>query len=422
MGFSILSLIIGSWWALVTSLIFRRRNDHFLLHLSLAVMLVIHFVVPAGLGITRSLDEFAIGVWIVDNRLLKYTGLLYANLTLACTLIGYGLRSARSRRSSAGVGTCRDCRHRGFLRFIDWMTTLGIVGVAVLTNLRGTSGLPLASLGFTLSKYMCYGLALSVFHNTLAGRTSIHMTANLVLFALQLLLKTGERSPMLAVGLAYLMAISGKRNRRATVTAISSSMVVAVLAISWQFVRWQWRFGDGLQALLQAFAVSLSSVVTLSLERGELGYLYKACQGMMAIVPRQYDFMYGDSLVRLALAFIPSSLFPLKPPETQLVTAGMLGVFSPGASRPVTFMGDAYINFGWFGAAYGVALGYLIRLVQESPKRVSLSSLAISALGPYAVALWLRGTLNGISVMIVWWLISRLSVILSSMFSGRTRI
>jgi len=173
----------------------------------------------------------------------------------------------------------------------------------------------------------------------------------------------------------------------------------------WQYVRWHWPSGSGLVGLLVTIKDSLVLGPMFSIVRGELGYLYKASQAVMYLIPEEYDYLCGRSYLRLLLALFPSSLFAFKPPDTQLLVAEMFGVTIQGASRPATFVGDAYMNFGWMGSSMGILLGYVVAKVHRFRRFRSAPTLAVAALGPYWIIVWLRGSLNGMAPCLFWLLI-----------------
>src|SRR5699024_12464165 len=72
---------------------------------------------------------------------------------------------------------------------------------------------------------------------------------------------------------------------------------------------------------------------------------------------------YGSTYLRLALFFIPSSIVPFKPEETQRIFASIINpeYYNIGATYPPSFIGDSYINFGFFGIIIGLFLGLLLK-------------------------------------------------------------
>lgn len=408
MAFNLICLTLLLCCIVILIVLRMTPRHHPLLWMTIAIIGLIHHVVPVGLSMIDQLDAFSVGVWSVDNSVLKWYGLVYCSGMFAFMCVGYICAgTVRNTRMHARI-QAHDIR--SFMRLCNWVVTVGLVGRMIATS-RGalfhSSAQYASSVIRMICSYAAAGLPVTVYWFVRSGSLSLHTVMNCAFLAVQTLLRTGERAQLLAVGLAFLAgSINKSMSGKSRWKIVLSVIVVAAIGIGWQFVRWEWRLGDGFMALLWRLKYVMSNIVTLSLSVGELGYLYKACQTMFAIVPRYRNYLYGASLLRLLLLPLPRSIFTFKPQETQLTIAEYLGVHISGASRPITFMGDSYVNFGWAGIVAGLALGWFLRRVEQSFQDSALPSLVISAIGPYAIALWLRGTLNGIYVLFVWWLVA----------------
>ena len=78
-------------------------------------------------------------------------------------------------------------------------------------------------------------------------------------------------------------------------------------------------------------------------------------------VPKRNEYLYGQSLTKPFVAWVPRDLWPGKP---ETFSKQVSRTFNPtfyrnGGSEPLTFVGELYWNFGWLAFPFGVLLGYL---------------------------------------------------------------
>lgn len=78
----------------------------------------------------------------------------------------------------------------------------------------------------------------------------------------------------------------------------------------------------------------------------------------------RYDFEYGSTYLNIFYTFLPRPLFRDKPVLIQPLNKWFPEIGY--GSMPLTFFGEAYINFGLFGLIFiPIIFGYLIRLIEE---------------------------------------------------------
>gem|GEM_PF-4516759 len=66
-------------------------------------------------------------------------------------------------------------------------------------------------------------------------------------------------------------------------------------------------------------------------------------------VPDNYDYRYGLSYFKLAVALIPRSIWDDKPVNTQNLIREMANTGYKSPAQDFSFLGEAYWNFGWLG-------------------------------------------------------------------------
>lgn len=130
---------------------------------------------------------------------------------------------------------------------------------------------------------------------------------------------------------------------------------LGILGIFIRFARGILLEGEG------EFEMSLSDMLILSVERGDLGYT-TIVYDILVYVDSHNIILNGQSYLRLLATFIPSAIWPDKPPTTQ----SLIGQWLTGVdvmTIPPSVFGDAYINFGYVGytvfAIYGLIFSQL---------------------------------------------------------------
>jgi hypothetical protein len=71
----------------------------------------------------------------------------------------------------------------------------------------------------------------------------------------------------------------------------------------------------------------------------------------VATYPEHRPYLYGSGYVPGILFWIPRSIFPSKPISTgAVITRLYYATDNPSNNVALTFIGEAYVNFGWVGA------------------------------------------------------------------------
>lgn len=95
----------------------------------------------------------------------------------------------------------------------------------------------------------------------------------------------------------------------------------------------------------------------------------------LELFPEQHPFLYGTSYLTWPLQFIPRSIFPWKPEDTQILFCRVVrpAMAAQGGTIPPSIFGDAYINFGFAGfaafAPFGMLLGTIDNYCTSSKTR-----------------------------------------------------
>jgi len=104
--------------------------------------------------------------------------------------------------------------------------------------------------------------------------------------------------------------------------------------------------------------VDIKNYIVKSVYLGDLGYT-PIVMRLVETVPKEQDFLYGQSYWRLFLTPLPRALFTLKPYNTQRVVAQWLYPEIEEYTLPPGIIGDLYINFGFFGIIGMLFYGYV---------------------------------------------------------------
>jgi oligosaccharide repeat unit polymerase len=153
--------------------------------------------------------------------------------------------------------------------------------------------------------------------------------------------------------------------RRHKLPRISLTIAAVVIAILGMYVRFS-RGLIGTGASLAVSRLSVSDVVRLSMEMGDLGYS-PIVYSVLRYVPKEHDFLHGQSYYRLLFAAVPRSIWSDKPPNTERLVASWLRPNLTEGTVPPGVQGDLYINFGLAGvlgfALFGAVLAVVDRQV-----------------------------------------------------------
>lgn len=378
----------------------------------LSILCVIYYGVPVVMhsffGDLYS-DSYMDGT-LLDTD-LEFLGYLLSTLFVAGFMITYLLLRQADRRVGRRTGSAGRTRP---VPGVGAVTALGLgatLALGLLVVVRTGSLLPqrveLLVLPpiFTALRYLSYGTVLTFFHHiSRREHPSLVLWSGGLLFLFTYLVVLRDRAPVMALALAILVAVL--LHAGITWKGVLAGLLVVYTGVSWQYARWHLGKVTGVSNLIELLVKAFPQGVVTSFRAGELGYIYTAYLQSVALVLDE-GTLAGGTLVRLLLFPFPSSLFPWKPPETQLWFSTWLGV-PEGGSRPVSIVGDAYLSLGLSGVVLVAVLFAFTAWATQRAVRSGGSTVgtALGALGPYALVLWVRGTLNGLAVMLMWVLLT----------------
>ncbi|SEA62440.1 O-antigen polymerase [Paraburkholderia sartisoli] len=141
---------------------------------------------------------------------------------------------------------------------------------------------------------------------------------------------------------------------------------------------------------------------------------------LMDAMPGQLPFLHGQTLLMVALIWIPSALFPAKPltaPGIFTLAFWPAAWLEQGTTLPPGYFGEMYMNFGWFGLiggglVAGLLYGWSYRAMRSRPDcdlTLGRHALFLSLLLHY-----FRGEVASVTVLfftiyVPFWLIIKLS-------------
>ena len=98
------------------------------------------------------------------------------------------------------------------------------------------------------------------------------------------------------------------------------------------------------------FTPDLNSASIIGLGALIANYDFMSAFDNLVYIVGNSDFLYGKSLFKIFISFIPREIWPSKPLDTNLLIVGIRqNAFVGGSSQSVTLLGEVYWNFGWIG-------------------------------------------------------------------------
>lgn len=220
----------------------------------------------------------------------------------------------------------------------------------------------------------------------------------------------GSRSTFLAIGAAFLFGfisyIKYKSKKIKVKKLVIPSLLLLHLAIVWQYVRYNSSSFQTVSDWIKG-VFNFKEAYSISLLSGDLNYFFATSSAAFDAIPKMHDYLYGTTYLRLFLFFLPSSLVSFKPEETQRIFANIINpsAYSIGATYPPSFIGDSYINFGFFGIIIGFFLGLFLRYSQNLLNGpLNINKITIGSSIFLFLFLFIRGTFNGMYNMIFVWI------------------
>ena len=139
---------------------------------------------------------------------------------------------------------------------------------------------------------------------------------------------------------------------------------------------------------------------------GEFG-LIKAFYYFLEKQNHLRDFGEGLGFLRLALLFLPASIAPFKPRDFAIdMYREWFHVDNPKGTMHPTAFGDAYANFGFWGAGLGLLYALWVSLVDESVRRTKdplVRTIKISLAVTMFIILARGAVYNAIANFILGW-------------------
>lgn len=219
----------------------------------------------------------------------------------------------------------------------------------------------------------------------------------------------GSRSIFIAICVAFLFGkiaqMKSKNKKIKYGKFIVLGIILLHLIVVWQYVRYNKSSFQTLENWVSA-VFNIREAYSISLLNGDLNYFFGSALASFNSVPSIHGFLYGSTYIRVLLFFLPSSLAHFKPEETQRIFAKIINpqAYSIGATFPPSFIGDSYINFGFFGIFIGLCLGLLLKTWQNTLNgSLSINKIAIGSSGFLFLFLFIRGTFNGMYNLIFVW-------------------
>ena len=231
----------------------------------------------------------------------------------------------------------------------------------------------------------------------------------IVLFYIEMII-FGTRMSLIFVGTAFLLGVLNYyRSNNLEIKKVrlfGITVLLLHLFVMWQHIRYNMRDYNSVSDWISGLS-SVKDAYTLSINQGDLSYFFEAGATAIHYIPLLHDYLYGASYLRVLLFFIPSSIFPYKPEETQRVFASIINPnqYNIGATFPPSVIGDSYINFGVYGVLVGLFVGIFLKISQNilhRPHSINKIIIGSSVIG--FLILFLRGTFNGMYNMIFIWI------------------
>jgi len=178
----------------------------------------------------------------------------------------------------------------------------------------------------------------------------------------------------------------------------ATGALIFTLAITLRFFRGYLQPGQS----TQDFSLDFPEFIRRSIEAGDLGYSIVIFD-LLDLVPHQHPHIDGQSYYRLLFLFIPRSLWPEKPINTESMVGQWMRPDIIGISIPPGISGDLYLNFGFFGILLMVFYGAFFSALDRT---ISLRSIALWAVSSTWIFHLVRGSFtNPILIFLILYLL-----------------
>jgi hypothetical protein len=194
-----------------------------------------------------------------------------------------------------------------------------------------------------------------------------------------------ERRPVLlvSIGIAGVaIALMASVERRDWAVALFAIGWTALLSDSRSSMR-QVLYGLGLAGVVAYVAMALrtegsvadrfvqaDSRIFIAIAEWELDFplVYDDLVVLFDRVPSDEGYLFGESLAKPFYAWVPRGIWSGKPQtlSREFTERFNARFYDAGGSEPLTFVGDLYWNFGWFGLLLCLLLGRLQRAIDDA--------------------------------------------------------
>lgn len=417
-----ITFIITPLLLFLITLYFRINiKDNYLFWLFYIMFSALFYFIPAinygSTGFGHILFDSSAAGFIndVESVMIVY---VFQTLFFILFLIGYKMVKPNTNKKEDSLIKTHLDKIVLIASVISFMGTIGVVYFSGMTLSQLTSSSRFgywetkSTMPHLFSGYLQTTLVISAYLFLFIKKKSVKVITVISLAALFYIemMVFGSRATFLAVGAAFAFGIINYMNIKSKKIKIAKVAIVSLLLlhlmIVWQYVRYNSSSFQTVSDWILAI-FNFKEAYSISLFSGDLNYFFATTVSAFSNVPEMHGFLYGSTYLRLALFFIPSSVVPFKPEETQRIFAGIINpeYYNIGATYPPSFIGDSYINFGFFGIIIGLFLGLLLKSWQNilnSP--VSINKIAIGSASFLFLFLFMRGTFNGFYNLVFIWL------------------
>lgn len=217
-----------------------------------------------------------------------------------------------------------------------------------------------------------YALLFALLGEALAGKSRYYLLIGI--FVIGVLYSTGVRITVAQTGVVIFLCCIANRKFTVPTTMVASALPLLLAMLMFTAVRSQmhdWK-SFSFSGATTAFANSIklaSDYYSDKISLGETAFGLTEASSLCVFVavektyPERDQFLYGKTLVKPFLFWIPRSIWPKKPVNFPTLIGSRL--VRPGVSLSSTAMGEPYANFGIFGFLYApLAIVVLSRLIK----------------------------------------------------------
>ena len=155
-------------------------------------------------------------------------------------------------------------------------------------------------------------------------------------------------------------------------------LIVGMLGLYMRVVRGFIGNADDLSFLKTDLATTVEFALAVdSAVGGDLGYTPTVFK-VIEYVPREHEYLAGQSYYRLFFIVIPRFIWSEKPPNTGIIVGRWIYPGTVVQSNPPGIMGDLYINFGYAGLIGFIIFGFIFATFDNSTSLAYYITVATS--------------------------------------------